>query len=174
MYATYVVMLHTRCLVSAGAWLDIVYFILPHVYALDTATYVVCCVLLYVCTMGTAAYTICRLLPHKFLSYALQCYCILHVLAGLCQIICCIHVTTWSLPMGSSAVHGTLCNAWYIVYCHIIHYCEYWSDTMTFVLIWCNNWCSKLLNLDQSVSIAMVLSTCRSISCQPGSKSSNF
>ena len=59
------------------------------------------------------------------------------------------YVATWSLPMGASAVHGILCSSWYIVYCHIIHYCEYWSDTMKFVPIWCNNWCSKLLNLDK-------------------------
>ena len=33
---------------------------------------------------------------------------------------------------------------------------------------------SKLLNLDQKLSIAMVLSTGRSLSCQPSSKSSSF
>ena len=74
------------------------------------------------------SYIVCCLLPHKFLPQALHCYCML--LAGLRQIIRFKYVATWSLPMSASAVYGILCNAWYIVYCHIIYYCEYWSDTI--------------------------------------------
>ena len=60
--------------------------------------------------------------------HCLHCHYMLHVLAGLHQITCCIYAATCSLLMRTSAIHAILCSAWHYVYCHTIHYCEYWSD----------------------------------------------
>ena len=122
----YVVLLHIKHLMSAGAQLDIVYCIVPNVCALDTAGYIHCMLCsmychMHVSAMGIAASITCCL--RNFLPQALHCYCMLHAVAMLHQIMCCIYAATWSKPMGTSTVHGILRKVWYIVYCYMIHYC---------------------------------------------------
>ena len=170
-YIVCCVLLHV-CAMGTAAY--IVCCVLPHVCAKGTTMYIIaCCVLPRVSVMGIAAYSVCCLLPRKFLPWTLHCHCMLHVLAGLHQITCCIYAATCSLRMRTSAIHAILCSAWHFMYCHTIHYSEYWSD-MKFSINLGKIGRSKLLNLDQKLSIAMVLSTGRSLSCQPSSKSSSF
>ena len=114
----YVVLLHIKHLMSAGAQLDIVYCIVPNVCALDTAGYIHC----MLCSMYCHMLVPWALLLLLFAVYVIFCH--RHYIVTACSMLwqCCIRLcvvymllhglSLWALLlyMGYYVRFGILCT----------------------------------------------------------------